>query len=116
MGSGSSAMSIPISLAWGNGEIVQLPDRRIVWRMAFELLPGATMFNAQCTLHGMVAAEATFDDDPRNAEPRYVVTPGTLLEVYAVNLTKPDDLQPFVPEIIAMFRKHLMGEDKQTIR
>jgi hypothetical protein len=106
---------VPIGLAWGDGEMVKLPDQRIVWRMAFELLPGATMTNAQCTLHGMVAAEAFFDDNPLNAEPRYLVNPGTLLEVYAINLTTAKELQPYVNEIISQFRRHLMGEDRQRI-
>lgn len=99
-------MCIPISLAWGKGEVVTL-RKRLVWRMAFELLPGATMMNAQCVIHGMVAASATMDDDPRNAEPRYVVHPDTLLEIYAVNLTSSDDLQPHVDEVIRQFRQHI---------
>lgn len=105
-GSRSLAL-IPVCFAWGPGDLKPLPNGRTVWRMAFELLPGATMQNAACMLYGMVCCDVSVDSSPYSAELRWRVEPGTQLEVWAVNGTDPTDLQPHLDEIIKAFRVHM---------
>jgi len=103
---------MPCCFAWGNQEVVSLPDGTVVWRMPFQMLPGATMLNAQCCQHGMVCAQAEVDGGLYAAETRFRINPGTDLEIYCADATLPIDLEPFIDQIIDAFKAHMAEQQK----
>ena len=105
------AVTIPVCFAWGAADPVELPNGTTQIRWGFEMLPGATMVNAQCVRHGMVACAAV-PQRPAGAEPRWEVTPGTKLEVYTANETVVGDLVEHVDEILKAFKVHLANTEQ----
>ena len=106
------AVTIPVCFAWGAADPVELPNGTTQIRWGFEMLPGATMTNAQCVRHGMVACAATPDTDTTSAEPRWNVSPGTRLQVYTANETAVGDLVEHVEEILKAFKIHLANTEQ----
>jgi|GEM_PF-1942910 hypothetical protein len=95
---------IPVCLAWGQPSVFAV-DQDTIWGCQFELLPGGSMINAPCTLHGVIGLQAA--PDPDAAEPIYRTVPGAQLAIWASAETEPDDLMPHQAEILQSYREHL---------
>jgi hypothetical protein len=91
-------MAQPVLIAWGESEILELtgcPDQSW-WGFPFELIEGVSGFQAQQRLHGFCGFKTDLDVEPED-------TPAIL----AIDATNPDQLAPYVDQILASYRAHL---------
>lgn len=48
----------PITVAWGNASVYELPDGGHIWGREFQILPSGTMAGAAGVLHGLIGLPA----------------------------------------------------------
>ena len=95
---------IPVCFAWGSPSVFEV-NGQTIYGCQFELLPGASMLNAQCVMHGVIGVAASHD--PHAAEPIYRTVPGAELMIWASAYTEPEDLVPHQQEILQSYREHM---------
>jgi hypothetical protein len=97
-------MALPILIAWGEAEVVCFPRDPVPWwGFEFEIILGASGFYAQDRLRGFCGFAtdgtpegwpgATGDDEPG---------------VKAISGTAPLQLDPYIQEIRASYREHMI--------
>lgn len=91
-------------MAWSAPSCWQ-SDGEVLWGLAFELLPGSSMQNAACCLHGIIGWPA--EQDPRGAEPRLRTIPGAPLSIFACMDTAPEHLAPYKEDLVSAFHERM---------
>jgi len=85
-------MTPPVVMAFGAPQLTESSSGPL-WACRFELLPGGTMFNAPCTLRGVIVTPAVHAVDD-GCTGLMVAETGGPVEIYATDGTLPQELEP----------------------